>query len=97
MYELPLSKFPTADGLHSVVARRDQLCIDCVLGVLGMLPTARLLLLLFCRLLSFLQLSAFVLFSLFWVSLLDYMLFLLDCHWQDEVAPHHLLWEDQRE
>eukprot|EP00878_Enallax_costatus_P042671 GHUV01050103.1.p1 GENE.GHUV01050103.1~~GHUV01050103.1.p1 ORF type:complete len:272 (+),score=65.91 GHUV01050103.1:643-1458(+) len=46
------------------------------------------------RLLSFLEVSSLVLFSVFWVSMLDYMVFLLDCDWYAIGGPHHMEWHD---
>ena len=48
------------------------------------------------RLVRVLQLAAFVLYSLAWVSILDYVAFMFTCKWSAvRTFPHHMHWPEQ--
>jgi hypothetical protein len=50
-----------------------------------------------CRVVSTVQLAAFVVYSLFWVAVLDYIVFLFACDWSNIRAPMHVHWASHSE
>jgi hypothetical protein len=50
-----------------------------------------------CRVVSTVQLVAFVVYSLFWVAVLDYVVFLFACDWSNIRAPMHVHWTTHSE
>lgn len=53
-----------------------------------------------CRLVSLLQFEAFIVFKICWVSILDYIAFMLDCNWDHfgtSQVVNHVYFTDQGE